>query len=752
MEDIWEIDNLLDPLNDSDAYYDPDGDGIENRLEYILGFDPRDANTDGVPDLFKDRDNDGLPDFWKITHGLDLNDNGSVNRVNGANGAFPGSNMTNLQAYNSGVQGNPNATPTDRDGDSVEDHEDADPNDRYVDWPPAAEGSYATIQIGSLANSDSHGIMMNSAGTVFHHQTTPPVPPSYHPTEAARIWINGTWSQNISATFTFNVHEESSSQHSSVQITTYPSYLSGNYLYRTAKTFADHGSRSEFSTFTWNASSLSIPAHDSFLDLGRSNNTDYEPGTGYDFDYLYYGYYGYYGTYPYNFSDGAITRLQIRTRSGSPLEKPIACVWFPPAYVSENSTPSLQLPAGYGVTAMDASGAVLAAGYANGSTTHTLFDQGAQTPVSNDIATGVRTLGRVTFGESNQHSRLLIGGKAVKSNGAIHMRQVVPFGSNGSVGLIASNGVLLGNERIDPNASGYRPAIWRNGRSIPLTDLINPQPTSPRYSNIQVHDMNDSGLIVATAADTENNNADSKSLLLLLPVEVNTVDRDVMSFQWAQKKPYVASKPEIYAGPNSGDMIEWRLSGGMFQDQIITWKAEHIGSGEIIPGPSGVGVNFWRIANEGGNDANGDEWLKWKPGTYRITCNLFGSEFEAQRIRVGYRSDQVLVIGQIVPTHTHDFDEPTGAALATWADAIADDLSGALSTAAGILPGIVENQLYATIRPRITLLPSKAAEAWTGVWSGGIPGIAAPVLPPFSRGPSAKSHVLSPNPRFPMSP
>ena len=229
----------------------------------------------------------------------------------------------------------------------------------------------------------------------------------------------------------------------------------------------------------------------------------------------------------------------------------------------------------------------------------------------------------------------------------------------------------------------------------------------------------------------------------LLPVEINTVDRDVMSFQWAQKKPYLASKPEIYAGPNSGDMIEWRLPEGMFQDQTITWKAEHISSGEFIPGPSGVGVNFWRIANEGGNDANGDEWLKWKPGTYRITCNLYGTDVEAQRIRVGYRSDQVLVIGQIVPTITHTADEPTGAALATWADAIADDLSGTLSTAAGILPGIVENQLYATIRPNIILLPSKGAEAWTGVWSGGIPGIAAPVLPPFSRGSAAKSYGLN---------
>jgi hypothetical protein len=230
----------------------------------------------------------------------------------------------------------------------------------------------------------------------------------------------------------------------------------------------------------------------------------------------------------------------------------------------------------------------------------------------------------------------------------------------------------------------------------------------------------------------------------LLPLEINCVNRDVMSFQWAQKKPWDSSTTAVYAGPHSGDMIEWRLpEGSIAQDQIITWKAKHISSGEIIPGPSGAGVNFWRIANEGGNDANGDQWLRWKPGTYKITCNLGDKDLEVQSLRVGYRSDQVLVIGQIVQTHTHDVDEPTGAALASWADAIADDLSGTLSTAAGIMPGIVENTLYGLIRPKVSSFPPKFAEAWTGVWAGGIPGLSAPVLPPLSRGPATKSYGLN---------
>ena len=48
---------------------DPDGDGIENQHEYVLGLDPHNANTGGTPDTTKDRDGDGMPDVFEARSG-----------------------------------------------------------------------------------------------------------------------------------------------------------------------------------------------------------------------------------------------------------------------------------------------------------------------------------------------------------------------------------------------------------------------------------------------------------------------------------------------------------------------------------------------------------------------------------------------------------------------------------------------------------------------------------------------------------
>ena len=67
LPDGWEIGHFLN-FNQS-GITDPDGDGLPNQLEYILGFDPLNTATNGTPDVAKDRDGDGLPDAWEASFG-----------------------------------------------------------------------------------------------------------------------------------------------------------------------------------------------------------------------------------------------------------------------------------------------------------------------------------------------------------------------------------------------------------------------------------------------------------------------------------------------------------------------------------------------------------------------------------------------------------------------------------------------------------------------------------------------------------
>jgi hypothetical protein len=256
------------------------------------------------------------------------------------------------------------------------------------------------------------------------------------------------------------------------------------------------------------------------------------------------------------------------------------------------------------------------------------------------------------------------------------------------------------------------------GRVAPPTKSVESvQVTIPAYGH--------SSQWIDTTPDAAENKHRSVSLVT---VEVSYVDRDVMTKQWAQKKRYGPTSSPIYAGPHSGDMIEWKIAGDAFANQSISWEAEHLDSGEIIPGPSGV--NFWRIANDGGNDPQNDKWLQWKPGEYGIFCEIAGSRMEIQKITVGYRSDHVLVIGQIVPTRTHIPDKPSGAATAPWAEAVADDFVNTLlptATPPSFYDGIANGMKIA-----FTSQQELGAEAWAASWAGALgfpPGLKPPWIP-----------------------
>lgn len=83
MDDGFEVDAGLDPLDDSDAVEDGDGDGLDNITEYFIGTDPGAADTDrdGIDDgdeqnlgtnpVAADSDGDGVRDGDELAAGTD---------------------------------------------------------------------------------------------------------------------------------------------------------------------------------------------------------------------------------------------------------------------------------------------------------------------------------------------------------------------------------------------------------------------------------------------------------------------------------------------------------------------------------------------------------------------------------------------------------------------------------------------------------------------------------------------------------
>jgi len=144
-----------------------------------------------------------------------------------------------------------------------------------------------------------------------------------------------------------------------------------------------------------------------------------------------------------------------------------------------------------------------------------------------------------------------------------------------------------------------------------------------------------------SSVDPTLENADT---VALLPIEVRVSDRDDIKNDWSNARVHSQDEP-IFAGRDSGDMVVWELLGEGLGSETVTWSASGP-NGEEVTGPSGKGEVEWAFRDGDEEDA---DWLSWVPGTWKIKVEYGDSEVEFEQ-EVGWRTECVLVIGQIVPT------------------------------------------------------------------------------------------------------
>jgi hypothetical protein len=239
----------------------------------------------------------------------------------------------------------------------------------------------------------------------------------------------------------------------------------------------------------------------------------------------------------------------------------------------------------------------------------------------------------------------------------------------------------------------------------------------------------------------------------LLPIEMKIVDRDDPKKKWGSEKNHTQSKP-IYSGQTTGDMVSWKLAGAdSWTNVTFTWSAEGP-DGETIAGPTGAGENEWTI-NDNDDDTAANS-LTWKPGNWKIKVQSGAAQTEFEQ-EIGWRTEDYVVIGQIVPTNTHDNDAPRVWELSN-PNPNPDEIPNTLPLTSpmvdyrrAILYDILDSPLLESandsIREAIAITPlpitAKLTEAWFGYWylMKSIPFAATPKGPFTEALPSGNGNV-----------